>query len=244
MEPIYLRSEAFRHLQLRIRPIEPSDKQKLANGFERLSPESRHRRFFGQKNTLTTEELRRYTEFDGSDHFALGAFELRETGEEGDAVGVARIFRLTEDPNTAELAIAVVDDRQGLGIGRLLLQRLLTAARDRGIGRIRCYVLADNERMRKLAENVLGKAASMRREGEILIGEFVLPDTAPAKGMEGLFELLPLIASGSVAIPAIFALTTIERRLKLLERGLGVFNETLRAGAKQLPHGLVSDPQR
>lgn len=234
MTPIHLRTEAFRHLRLRIRPIKPSDKQRLANGFERLSRESRYRRFLGQKNALTAEELRRYTEFDGNEHFALGAFELSETGKEGDAVGVARIFRLTEDPETAELAIAVVDDRQGFGIGRLLLQRVVMAARERGIRRIRCYVLADNERMRKLAEDVLGKSAAMRREGEILIVDFLIPDCVPTifpgSVPEGLFDLFRLVACGSVVMPALFTLTTIERRFKSIEQSLDLLNQTLKTG--------------
>lgn len=217
-----------------IRMIEPADKKRLADGFQRLSPQSRYRRFFGQKNTLTPEELQRLTEFDGNEHFALGAFELSPVGDEGDAIGVARFFRLPEDAETAELAIAVTDDRQGRGIGRLLLQRLLAVARERGIKRIRCHVLTENERMRRLAESVLGKAASLRREGEILIADFQIPKpvSATPAGVvpQGLFDLFRLVACGGVVAPSIFMLTTMEQRFKSIERSLNVLNEALQPG--------------
>jgi RimJ/RimL family protein N-acetyltransferase len=216
-----------------IRVIESADKKRLADGFQRLSPQSRYRRFFGQKNTLTAEELQHLTEFDGNDHFALGAFEVVPGGDEGDAIGVARFFRLPEDVETAELAIAVTDDRQGRGIGRQLLQRLLAVARERGIKCIRCHVLTENERMRRLAESVLGKAASLRREGEIFIADFLIPEPVPATAAgvvpQGLFDLFRLAARGSVLMPAIVALTTMEQRLRSVERSLHVLSETFQS---------------
>ena len=110
MKKIYLYSDTFCNLGLRIRPIRPSDKQKLAKGFMRLSPESRYHRYFNHKCVLTAEELHSFSELDGYDHFALGAFELSEVGEDGDAVGVARFIRLTENADCAEFAVVVVDD--------------------------------------------------------------------------------------------------------------------------------------
>lgn len=234
MKAILPPDEAAAGAGFRIRAIESVDKKRLADGFQRLSPHSRYRRFFSQKNTLTAEELQRLTEFDGSKHFALGAFELSADRDEGDAVGVARFFRLPEDAETAELAIAVTDDRQGRGIGRLLLQRLVAVASERGVKRIRCYVLADNERMRKLAESVLGKAASLQREGEILIADFLIPepvpDTRAVSVPQGLFNLFRTVARGAVVMPAIFTLTTMEQRLKSVEGSLNMLNRTLQSG--------------
>jgi RimJ/RimL family protein N-acetyltransferase len=234
MKAIPSPNETVAGVGFRIRAIEPADKNRLAEGFQRLSPQSRYRRFFSHKNTLTVEELQRLTEFDGDEHFALGAFELSPHGDDGDAVGVARFIRLPEDAETAELAIAVVDDRQGRGIGRLLLQRLLAVAHERGVKRIRCYVLAENERMRRLAEGMLGKAASIRREGEILIADFLIPepvpDTRAVSVPQGLFDLFRLAARGSILMPAIVTLTTMEQRLKSVERSLDVLNQTLQSG--------------
>jgi hypothetical protein len=42
--------------RIRIRPLEPDDRDELAAGFERLSPESRYRRFFGPMKQLSARD--------------------------------------------------------------------------------------------------------------------------------------------------------------------------------------------
>ena len=44
----------------------------------------------------------------------------------------------------AEFAIAIVDDYQGVGLGRLLMETLLLSAADAGLRRLIGYVLPDN----------------------------------------------------------------------------------------------------
>lgn len=135
---------------LRIRLIRSSDKRLLAEGFRRLSLTSRRYRFFLGKSQLSPAELAYLTEVDGINHFAIGAVSCSDAGDERTGVGVARFVRLAEEPEVAEIAITVIDDMQGKGIGGLLLERLLTAAGERGIRRVRCDLLASNVRMRKL----------------------------------------------------------------------------------------------
>src|SRR5918912_199463 len=53
------------------RPIRPEDRQRLAAGMTRLSPESRYRRFFRHMDRLTEKQLTYLTEVDGTTHFAL-----------------------------------------------------------------------------------------------------------------------------------------------------------------------------
>ena len=42
-----------------IRPIEPEDREAIVEGFERLSPESRYRRFFGPMATFNRPDRER-----------------------------------------------------------------------------------------------------------------------------------------------------------------------------------------
>src|SRR5262249_4516593 len=84
-----------------------------AGGFARLSPESRRLRFLRRKDALTPAELRYFTDVDHHDHEALGA--LDHTGGRG--VGIARYVRDSGDPHSAEIAVTVVDDWQGRGLG-------------------------------------------------------------------------------------------------------------------------------
>ena len=117
---------------IEFRAVQPGDKALLADGFARLSPESRRRRFFTSKTGLSDEELRYLTEFDGTDHYALGAMRAEGPGAP-EGLGVARFVRSTSDPETAEISIVVVDDWQHRGIGKRLLQRIVGAAAERGI---------------------------------------------------------------------------------------------------------------
>lgn len=171
-------------IRLRLRIIQPADKQKLAEGFQRLSPESRYRRFLNYKRKLTPGELRHFTEFDGVNHLAIGAFERDEAGAEGAVVGVARFIRCPEDAEGAECSIVVSDNRQGRGIGRQLLERLLAAAAERGVRHFQGYLLAENTRVRRLIQRVCPEAI-FRQEGEMVTVACAVPTLLP---------LAPLVA--------------------------------------------------
>jgi len=51
----------------------------------------------------------------------------------------------------AEIALLVRSDLKGIGFGSLLLDRLITQCRDRGVGRLEADVLRQNARMLRLA---------------------------------------------------------------------------------------------
>src|SRR5581483_8378240 len=99
--------------------LTPSDAPVLAEGFARLSAESRRLRFLTAKPTLSPSELRYLTEVDGHDHEALGAVD--PVSHRG--VAVARFVRDDQEPTRAEAAITVADDWQRRGVGKLLLDR-------------------------------------------------------------------------------------------------------------------------
>jgi len=124
--------------RVEIRPVEPDDRAALAAGFERLSPESRYRRFFGPMPHLSERFLDYLTQVDHHDHEALVAVDP----ETGDGVGVARYVRTK--PDVAEPAVAVIDDWQGRGVASILLERLVDRARDEGVARFEAPVLASN----------------------------------------------------------------------------------------------------
>ena len=107
--PIALRDGS----RIRIRQGHRTDRQLLLRGFERLSPE------------LSEPMVRYLTEIDHRDHEAMIALD-EETGE---GVGVARYVRDRERPDAAEVAVTVIDDWQGRGVGTLLLETLSGRAR-------------------------------------------------------------------------------------------------------------------
>jgi nucleotide-binding universal stress UspA family protein/GNAT superfamily N-acetyltransferase len=142
-----------------LRPIQPDDKLLLVDAFERLSDDSRYRRFFSSIRELSPSHLAYLTEVDHHDHEAIIALD-RSTGE---ALGVARYIRAAADREVAEAAVTVVDDWQGRGLGRALLQRLATRARREGVRRFTALVQADNVSVVGLLEG-LG-AGERSREG-------------------------------------------------------------------------------
>jgi len=141
-----------------IRQVQCDDTPLLADGFARLSPESRRLRFLRRKDELSAAELRYFTDIDHHDHEALGA--LDHPGGRG--VGVARYVRDTGDPHAAEIAVTIVDDWQGRGLGTELLARLSGRARAAGIHRFTALVSADNQAAAGLLRGARGDV--VRRE--------------------------------------------------------------------------------
>ena len=58
---------------VRLRVIGPADRARLAEGFAKLAPESRYRRFFTAVPRLSERMLERLVATDGYNHVAIGA---------------------------------------------------------------------------------------------------------------------------------------------------------------------------
>jgi RimJ/RimL family protein N-acetyltransferase len=145
-----------RHVLLRdgsrvlVRPVRSTDAPLIAEGFARLSEQSRRMRFLGRKDQLTAAELRYYADVDHHDHEALGALDPAD----GRGVGVARYVRDADDPRAAEIALTIADDWQGRGLGTELLARLSRRAREEGIRRFTAVIAAHNVPMGMLLRSV------------------------------------------------------------------------------------------
>jgi len=156
-----------------IRQIQPADAPLLADGFARLSDKSRRMRFLARKDQLSAAELRYFTDVDHHDHEALGA--LDQAGGRG--VGVARYIRDAEDPHAAEIAVTIVDEWQGRGLGAELLARLSDRARSEGICRFTALVADDNVAMAGLLRN-MGASLTGRSPGAV---DYEITLTPPGK---------------------------------------------------------------
>ena len=85
-----------------IRPIEPDDREALAAAFERLSPESRYRRFFAPVSRLSERDLDYLTCVDHHDHEALVETWLNAGLDEGIETSKAVFADVFGQPATAE----------------------------------------------------------------------------------------------------------------------------------------------
>jgi RimJ/RimL family protein N-acetyltransferase len=122
------------------------------------------------------------TEVDHHDHEALIAFDRAS----GDAVGVARYVRA--DGASAEAAVTVLDDWQGLGLGTGLTSLLAERALEEGIERFTALLLAENKDMIALLES-LGQVEVTARESGTVEVEVPLDAERPGAG-KGLYGVL------------------------------------------------------
>ena len=124
-------------------PLLPTDDRTLREGFRRLSPESRQRRFLAPLSDLDEAMIQRLVgDVDGLHHIALVLVVLPPGGLE-QPVGIARLVQDPSDPATADIAVTVADQWQGRGVGAALV-RALMQRRPHDLRRIRTVIDADN----------------------------------------------------------------------------------------------------
>ena len=136
---------------IKLRPVLPSDKEKLDQWVGRMSPAARRQRFFSAVNQLSTETLTYLTEVDYTNHFAWLALAVNEPDEP--VVGVGRYVRVA-DTDVAEIAFVVGEAFQGKGLATILFELLTIVARSNGITRFKALVLADNVPMRHMLTEI------------------------------------------------------------------------------------------
>jgi len=147
--------------RIRIRPISPADEGQLAALHSRLSPDSIYRRYFGVKPSLSGAELRRFTGIGERWRFALVG--VRGTGQ---LAGVAR-YEGAAGSTAAEIALIVDDAVHRLGLGSLLLRRLVDVALVNGMASLNAIVLTSNQPMLGLLRTLPVPATSVREAGTV-----------------------------------------------------------------------------
>ncbi|MGD8985299.1 MAG: bifunctional acetate--CoA ligase family protein/GNAT family N-acetyltransferase [Desulfobacteraceae bacterium] len=138
-------------IEIFLRPIKPEDAPLLVELFHTLSKESIYYRFFRSMRSLPPDMLAYFTQIDYDRDMALVA--LDQTHPKERMLGVARIMSLP-DGKTAEIAVAVGDPWQGMGIGAALMERLLSISKERGKETLCGYVLGENTQMLALARKL------------------------------------------------------------------------------------------
>jgi RimJ/RimL family protein N-acetyltransferase len=133
--------------------LSPNDGQGLQENFKGLSQESRYNRFLSSVASLSDGMLRRLVDdVDGQDHQAL--LLVAFPGEEPEvAVGVGRLVRYQDDPETADVAVTVKDDWQGRGVATALLHELI-AGRPAGVHKLLTFVAASNTASLRMLERL------------------------------------------------------------------------------------------
>ena len=151
-----------------VREAQPGDFERYFDeGFQELSAESRHLRFFTAVRELPDNVRARLADVDGHRNAAIIAFDaavMLPDHPEGFPIGVARWMANADGP--PELSITVIDAYQGMGAGTRLMDALLALARKRGVQRIIADVLRENTGMRTLINRY---RAVIQRSGDPLV---------------------------------------------------------------------------
>ena len=130
--------------KLLIRPIRPEDEKLHLELFHSLSRQTNYFRFFSFRRHLSHELAARFTQIDYDREMAIIA--LLEEDNRIRSIGVNRLsYQPRRDQH--EFAIVIADAFQGLGVGAILMKRLIEIARDRKIKQIFGVVLAENMKM-------------------------------------------------------------------------------------------------
>ena len=146
---IYNKSDKLKDgTAITIRSVHPEDKQMMRDAFYELERQSRYTRFFGYKDHVTDEELKKATEVDFEKEVALVITTIA-AGKEI-IIGAGRYFLLTLSPDTppaAEVAFTVEEDYHGQGLASRLFEHLADIAREKGVGSFEAEVLPQNKAM-------------------------------------------------------------------------------------------------
>jgi GNAT superfamily N-acetyltransferase len=175
---------------VRLRPILSQDKAEIAQAFERLSLQSRYQRFLSPVRELSPSLLAYLTDIDYVDHFAYGAFAIAQPKPM--LIGVARYIRMADEPQSAEVAIAVIDEYHRRGLGKQLLCALACAAIENGIGRFLGNSLWENRPILELlrqakAQITLEGSGRLRFAVDLSEIQERIEDNVP----DSFFECLP-----------------------------------------------------
>jgi GNAT superfamily N-acetyltransferase len=137
--------------KLHLRSIAPTDIESLQRCFLRLSPEDVRRRFLHAMSELPTPMAQRLCQIDSTIETALVLVD--ETVVPGEIRGVGRIY-VDEAADSAEFSVLVEKNWTRLGLGALLMQRLVDDCRRRGLAEIWGYVLLENRPMLDLCKTL------------------------------------------------------------------------------------------
>ena len=133
--------------RLDVRPVRPEDAELERDFVASLSEQTRYFRFFYRLHQLTPAMLARFTQVDYDRELALLALAPDPASPTGEKiVGISR-YIANYDGESAEFAVVVTDTWQNRGIGRMLMERIIVCARQRGFKRLEGVVLRANRAM-------------------------------------------------------------------------------------------------
>jgi RimJ/RimL family protein N-acetyltransferase len=146
-----------------IRAQRSQDREGMRAAIARSSSGALYRRFFAVRREFSEKETDYFLDIDFVNHVALVA--VANDAGQPTIVGGGRYVVI--QPGQAEVAFAIIDAYQGLGIGSGLMRHLATLGREAGLHEFIAEVLSENAPMLKVFERS-GLAMSTEREATVM----------------------------------------------------------------------------
>jgi GNAT superfamily N-acetyltransferase len=148
---------------IEIRAQRPQDREAMHEGIARLSSKSLYRRFFAVRREFSEKETDYFLDVDFVGHVALVA--VADEAAKPTMVGGGRYVVVR--PGQAEVAFAIIDAFQGLGVGSALMRHLAILGREAALRELVAEVLSENVPMLNVFKRS-GLAMETRREGSVV----------------------------------------------------------------------------
>ncbi len=132
------------NLEVKFRPIKPSDEDKMRRLFYQFSDENKYFRYFARIRIMPHREMQNYVNIDYKT--TLSIVGVLERNRVETIIAEARYSYYPEE-DVYEMAFTVDEKHQGRGIGTFLLDYLIMIAHERGIQKLSANILYENSRM-------------------------------------------------------------------------------------------------
>lgn len=138
--------------ELLLRPIRPEDSEEHVRFVQALDPVDVRMRFFIHMRELQPSQLARLTQIDYDREMAFIAVRQRDDGSD-ETLGVVRGVA-DPDNHAAEFAICIRSDLKGMGLGHILMSKLIAYFRQRGTHWIIGEALTENHAIQDLTREL------------------------------------------------------------------------------------------
>ena len=147
-------------LRVRLRLTRPSESPRVRGFLERLSPETRQRRFLSPMPNVPEAAVDHFTFYDPRERLVIAASMPGEGGDE--IVGLGDVSFVST--GIAEIGLVVEEEHQSHGIGRLITEAIASLALSRGATHLKAEMLDSNPAVMKLLGSI-GRTVTAVEDG-------------------------------------------------------------------------------
>jgi GNAT superfamily N-acetyltransferase len=147
-------------LRVRLRLTRPRDAVRVRDFLERLSPETRQRRFLTPMPHVPQAAVDHFTFYDPRERLVIAATMPGDGGEQ--IVGLGDVGFLST--GIAEIGLVVEEEHQSRGIGRLIAEAIASLALSRGATHLKAEMLDTSRAVLKVLGSI-GRTVSTIEDG-------------------------------------------------------------------------------